>query len=183
MIVLGRIDSPQLLPAIAHFTHEVARFKSAIRSGDTLANALDGNSGFAPEFQGKRKSYPLGGEIEADCLHGSIVNSLAKILRERKIDFDNDQPRDLFIKSNGAVSVLFEVKTNTSTTSIYGGVGQLMLHAAREPEAPRRILVLPGDLEKDVADAVRKLGIEILKYTWKKNRAEFPNIDNFIDVF
>lgn len=112
----------------------VARFKATIRSSENLADAPDDNSGFSPEFQGKRKSYPLGGEIEADCLHGSIVNSLAKILRDKQLDFDNDHPRDLFIKHNGAISVLFEVKTNTSTTSIYGGVGQLCctLHVSRK---------------------------------------------------
>ena len=48
MIVLGRIDSPQLLPGIAHFAHEVARFKAAIRTGENLANAPDDDSWFSP---------------------------------------------------------------------------------------------------------------------------------------
>ena len=57
----------------------------------------------------------------------------------------NDVPRDLYVFSfKGRVRMLFEAKTDLSTSSIYGAVGQLMLHAAVEPKEPRLIFVAPG---------------------------------------
>ena len=72
------------------------------------------------------------------------INTLATLLQERDLEVGNDQPRDLFITNDGRTSILFEVKTNLSTGSIYGGVGQLFVGAAFEERRPRLVLVLPG---------------------------------------
>jgi hypothetical protein len=159
----------------------VARFKAAVAAGKPIPSSMETEPGFSPEFSGRRNPYPLGGEVEAECLHGTIVNSLAELLSVQKFEIDNDQSRDLFILNNGAILALFEVKTNLSTTSIYGGIGQLMLNTALEKTTPRRILVLPGEPVGHIAGAIKKLGIEVLEYTWKNNRAKFININKVVD--
>lgn len=69
--------------------------------------------------------------------------------------------------------MLFEVKTDTNTTSIYTGLGQLMLHGAREDVSPRRILVVPGEPDATTREALMRLGVSVLSYTWKDSSPEF----------
>jgi hypothetical protein len=72
--------------------------------------------------------------------------------------------------------MLFEAKTNLSTSSIYGAVGQLMQHGAAEPKEPRRIFVAPGTSKPETHRALRKLGIEVLSYKWDGDSPRFRNL-------
>lgn len=175
MILVACLDSPRFLQQVAHFVHEVAQFK---QGGPRTLLPAQQEHGFTPEFQGTRKGYQAKGVVEASCDHGVVVSALAQALEKTSgLEAKNDGQRDLFLVSDsGRISTLFEVKTDLSTTSIYTGLGQLMLHGARTDAAPRRILVVPGEPDTPTQQALARLGVSVLTYTWKANRPEFAGL-------
>jgi hypothetical protein len=87
----------------------------------------------------------------------------------------------LFVVSNrGQVQILFEAKTDTGTSSIYGGVGQLMLHGVAESSVPMRVLVLPGAPKLKTRLALKKLGIEVLTYSQQHDGFGFARLDRVL---
>lgn len=129
-----------------------------------LANpALDS---FSPESPGPRAPYTILNPIRALRLHAIVVNALSKELEHSGHRVANNQARDLAILSpDGRVEILFEVKTDNSTFSIYSGVGQLLLHGATENPQPRRVLVLPAVVNEKLGKALRKVEIHVLLYS------------------
>jgi hypothetical protein len=137
---------------------------------------------FTPEFAGARKQYTLSSIIESNCDHGLVVNELAQRLKTLKKHYSRDQQRDLFIigPQNG-MEVLFEVKTDLSSTSIYEAVGQLMLHGARgNVPAPKRVLVVPGRPKSGTEKALARIGIQVLPYRWKGKSPQFDDLKHII---
>ncbi|MFC1559082.1 hypothetical protein ACFL39_00640 [Gemmatimonadota bacterium] len=140
------------------------------------------SSSFKPEYSGLRK-YRVKGQITTHQLHASTVNALCKMLVKFGLNPGNDQQRDLFIKGmKGAVEVLFEVKSSTTTTSIYTGVGQLLIHGTAEAKQPRKILVLPDLPTGTTMNVLTDLGIEVLCYERAKRAISFPGIEELLSV-
>jgi hypothetical protein len=107
-------------------------------------------------------------------LHDKVAVALEKILAPNKCKYD--QHNDLIVcGKNGRPLVLYEIKTAATSQSVYTGVGQLMLNACANSPAPKRVLVLPGDLNANTSDAIKSIGIEILSYRWKGKRPVFPS--------
>jgi len=176
MIVIGRIDREHLSAHIARFVHEVARFKAAATSKKAVLRRERLRRIFTPEFEGPRRVYEPSGEIEARCDHGTVVNRLHEALTQAGHNAVNDR-RDLYIVADGTVTHLFEAKTDTSTTSLYQGVGQLMLHGAALDPTPQRILVLPGRPDGATRRALGRLGIAVLVFKWEEGQPVFPRLD------
>jgi hypothetical protein len=177
MIVLGRIDAGNLARRVALFVREVDRFKESATSGKAKPGRLPREPRFTPEFSGKRKSYALSGDIEGRCDHGLVVNGLRELLARRGLAACNDRHRDLYVTTrSGMMTVLFEVKTDVSRNSIYSGVGQLMFHAARQADEPRRVLVLPDDPGADSAGILERLRVGLVTYQLKDGRASFKGL-------
>lgn len=121
---------------------------------------------FSPESPGPRNPYTISNPVVANRIHGVIVNSLSKELENAGHKIVNDQARDLAILGqNGQVDILFEVKTDTSTFSIYSGVGQLLVHGATQDPEPRRVLVLPKAVNTRLSKALQKIKIHVLLYS------------------
>jgi hypothetical protein len=179
VIVIGRVDSEHLPAHIARFVHEVARFKAAATSGRTVLRLERLRRIFTPEFEGPRRGYTPSGEIEARCDHGIVVNRLYEALTEAGHNAVNNH-RDLYILNGDDVTHLFEVKTDLSTTSLYQGVGQLMLHGAALDPTPRRILMLPGQPNSATRQALDRLGIAVLIFEWEDGQAVFPHLDDVL---
>ena len=181
IIVIGRVDGAHLQDQIAHFVGEIDRFKRTAVTGKSSPHKRNQKSAFNPEFSGRRKSYSTHAEIESQCDHGPLISALAEELQRRGIAVANDVPRDLFVPSSkGRVRLLFEAKTDLSTSSVYGAVGQLMLHGAAEPKEPRRIFVAPGTPKAATLRALKKLGIEILTYRWDGDSPAFMNLGQLL---
>lgn len=172
-IVIAPVDSERLPAHIARFVHEVARFKDAVARGKSTVRRERLRRIFTPEFEGQRRGYTPAGEIEARCDHGTVVNRLHEALKAAGHDAVNDR-RDLYILVDDNVTHLFEVKTDLSTTSLYQGVGQLMLHGAALEPVPRRILVVPGQPTGDTLRALERLGITVLVFDWVDGQPTFP---------
>jgi len=171
LIVIGRIGDSNFPGQLGHFVHEVARFKAAATQQQADSPTVDSAQRFffTPEFSSTRASYAVEGSVEARCNHGLVVDALRTALGGQGLKrfVGNDQHRDLFVATLcGSRTVLFEVKTDDSSTSIYTGIGQLMLHGAIERKAPTRVLVLPAAPVSKTQTALRRLGVSVLKYQW-----------------
>jgi len=179
-IVISPVDSERLPAHIARFVHEVAWFKAAAASGKPVARRERLRRIFTPEFEGPRRGYTPSGEIEARCDHGTVVNRLHEVLKAGGHNAVNDR-RDLYILDGDEVTHLFEVKTDLSTTSLYQGVGQLMLHGAALDPVPRRILVVSGQPKSATRQALRRLGTAVLVFDWKDGQVVFPRLDRAME--
>lgn len=177
---LGPIDSRRLPGRLAWFAQEVARIKRLIdtesgssddsppRSGVTVAKKIPG---FVPEFSGVRQRYGARGVIEARVDHGPVVEALAASLESLGYVPRNDRARDLFTLDKGnRVEVLFEVKTDITTTSIYTAVGQLLLNGGAGNDGLRMILVVPGMPEPKTREVLGLIGVGVLSYKWSRGK-------------
>jgi hypothetical protein len=66
---------------------------------------------------------------------------------------------------------VYEVKTSTGRSDIYGAIGQLMVHGTAA--ACRRVIVLPQReaIAADLKDALQRLGIELVKFKLNEQKA------------
>ncbi len=178
-IVISPVDSERLQAHIARFVHEVALFKAAAASGKLVVRRERLRRTFTPEFEGQRRGYTPTGEIEARCDHGTVVRRLYEDLTNAGYKAVNDR-RDLYILAGDEVTHLFEVKTDLSTTSLYQGVGQLMLHGAALDPLPQRILVIPGQPNNETRRALSRLEVAVLVYEWMDEQVEFSGLEEVL---
>ena len=176
VIVIGRVDSLRLPTHIGHYVHEVERFK-ATRRGEISPPERARKTSFSPEFSGTRRPHTPRGTVESQCDHGIVTKSLYELLSSRGLKVGNDRLRDLYVLTRGGgIRVLFEVKTDNSTSSIYQAVGQLLFHGASETRMPKLVAVFPGQPNKKTKRVLSKLGIRILTYDWEGDRPVFGNL-------
>ena len=176
-ITITSLDDPRAPAYIASFVQTVARFKEEVARGTT--SPAGSGDGFTAEFSGQ-KVVPPRDRILARCRHGTIVNALAAELDRRGRMAENDQRRDLFVRdSNGRIRILFEVKPDFETTSIYGAVGQLVLHASVE-RPPIRVAVLPWETPKSMVANLAERDIRTLLYRWRDQSVLFPGLTNLL---
>lgn len=178
--VIGEITSPRLMERTVEFVRLVEEFKECAVHG-TLRRTHEERLGqeFRPEFEGKRRGYVPSGEVEARCDHGTVVNRLHDELTEAGRETANGLP-DLYILERGSRTHLFEVKTDTSTSSLYQGVGQLMLHGAAQGRTPKCILVLPDQPRESTREALNRLGIAVLLFGWKDGQPVFTRLSDVL---
>lgn len=180
VVDLGPIDSHRLPERLAGFAREVGRIKRAIETESGSSDDSQPPSGaaaankilvFVPEFSGVRQRYGVRGVIEAKADHGLVVEALAASLESLGYVPRNDRARDLFTLDKGnRVEVLFEVKTDITTTSIYTAVGQLLLNGGAGNDGLRMILVVPGMPEPKTREVLGLIGIGVLSYKWSRGK-------------
>jgi hypothetical protein len=176
-IIVGRVDGGHLPAHIAHFVREVERFKRKRIGTEPPTPTSPPSTIFSPEFSGARKSYEIVGKIESRCDHGPVISALEETLTARGFTPGNDRHRDLFLsRTDGTMAYLFEAKTDLSTTSLYTGVGQLMLHGAIQQPEPKRILVLPDKPHTLTMAALKRLGIQVVTYQWHNGKPLFHSL-------
>jgi hypothetical protein len=174
-IIIGRLDNPELPYQIGHFVKKVNIFKERVVSGGKINLT---SKEFSPEFSGQRRSYKPIDAIKSQCNHGIVIDSLHNLLESNGLKTANDSKRDLFIDDDtGNMKMLFEAKTDTSTSSIYSAVGQLMCHAAVQDTPPKCVLVVPDKPKPDTTKILEKLGILILSYKLNKGIALFSEVE------
>jgi len=110
-------------------------------------------------------------------VHEAVVNTLgSRLQRDGLKELRHDRERDLLLVTKGGrPTMLFEVKTDWQTTSLYTGTGQLMLHGAGNSPPPTRVLVLPQRLDRDTSARLRRLGVRVLVYNWNGDVPFFRN--------
>jgi len=175
IIVISRIDGPRLLAHTHRFVRIVEEFKARAVGGTTLGSQEKAlREVFTPEFEGTRRGYtPAAGTVEARCDHGTVVRCLHDELVELGHKVANARP-DLYILRRGKPTHMFEVKTDTSTTSLHQGVGQLMVYGATQRRPPKRILVLPAKPKEKTLKALGRLSVAVLTFGWEDGHPVFP---------
>lgn len=180
-ILIGALDGKRFTRQVAEYVREVARFKKAeIAPVQIKEIVTQDDVGFSPEFQGARTRYEMKGSIESRCDHGLIVSALHNELQKKKLIAGNDRLRDLFVAGKNGVDVLFEVKTEATTTCIYEAVGQLMIHGSTQKDAPMRVLVLPVQPNSSTLRALDKLSIRVMTYAWNSGVPKFTGLNKVI---
>lgn len=129
---------------------------------------VDGLRAYFMEFSGKRRAF-IPKKVYPVSNHGKVVHALhlelmkeAPSLKSRAVDLVSDQPD---------AAVLFEVKTNAGTQSVYAAVGQLCIHATTVGKFLKhkpvvRVLVVPERPMSRLARIVEdELNIRIVTYT------------------
>jgi hypothetical protein len=64
---------------------EIDRFKKSAVRNKSLNQSHKHKATFSPEFLGRRKTYVVQGEIEAQCDHGPLISALAEELMKRSL--------------------------------------------------------------------------------------------------
>ena len=153
-------NAPQQLAAFIHAIHQV---KHSVEPQDPNQHQFLGYRPFQLEFDGDA-TYRRRALITARYNHGAVVNELAATLSALGMSVHNDHPRDLFVVERDAMSVLFEVKTDVSSQTIYTAVGQLLLNS--DPvHRPVLCLVIPTSTQRSHIARLRTLGIHVVEYS------------------
>jgi hypothetical protein len=174
-ILIGQVGAPNLPRQVADFVRKVDRFKRHSVSEEVSLPEIFPT--FSPEFSGQRKSYTFSETIQSSCDHGLVITALKESVTSMGLQAANDRYRDLFLyDKDNRIFVLFEAKTDISTSNIYGAIGQLMFHGASEDPSPRKVLVVPENPNSKTDSVLRKLGIEVLPYVWQDGEPTFPGL-------
>ena len=69
---------------------------------------------------------------------------------------------DLFVKKNGILSEIYEVKTFVDRQTLYTAIGQIVAHASENISSIAKFLVIPvdEDIPDDLKQAIAVLGIK-----------------------
>jgi hypothetical protein len=169
-IVIGRLGQPDFQASVAAFVSRVDRFKRRpsvppARNAPLLK--------FSPEFIGT-KSIGSRAQIEAQCRHGIVVNSLQRLLDSKGYFAGNTQHVDLQIPIDDKRVALFEVKPAADPYSVYTAIGQLYFHGTSGKDV--RIAVLPSTCKPGMVRVIRKLGIRVLLYLWNGQVPAFKDL-------
>lgn len=173
LALVASFENPRFAEQIADFVHEVARIKAA-------PSATKGSAILVPKFRdeffGTKKISSIGSQTLSNSDHGLIVNSLAKSLKEKGFSVGNTQNVDLFISdSEGNPNVLFEIKTDFTSTQVYEAIGQLYYHSAKLGASCKLIALFPNKISQDIRDTFKTLGIHLLTYNFVNNIPVFES--------
>jgi hypothetical protein len=168
--LVGALDNPRLAEHVSTFVHEVDRIKN-IRPRTRAKRGLEF---FEGESFHETARYNVEGLIERKLDHPFVVNQLWQLLKKIPgIDLKRSQI-DLCVsdKSYGKVKVIFEIETDTSTTSVYEAIGQLVYYSVDYPNS-KLVAVFPKDLPPEVTGRLQKKGIHSLLYGWQENQIPY----------
>lgn len=169
LALIGTLNNSDLPYQVAHFVKEVQRIKG--ETGETKPDIQLPHI-FKEEFSGKRK-YSIG-EVEAECNHGRVVSNLEGRLRSMGLLAGNKHPMDLYILDpSDRIAVLFEIKTDSTSTSCYEAIGQLLFYATKLTREPLLVAVFPDSLDRQYIDAFNEIGLQSLTYRWVANEPFF----------
>lgn len=79
------------------------------------------------------------------------------------------------LKKSGKISAIFEIKPDTSNSSIYSGIGQLIIYDIGINA--NLFLVIPKGLDKAVKKKLSSKGIECIEFEWKGSKVIFDKIE------
>jgi hypothetical protein len=181
LALIASFESPRFVDQVADFVNQV----NSIKSGQQTSTSFDikgvnlQDPSFSKEFEGK-KTYSVNREIEAACDHGIITNSLEDILKKRGSTVGSNHQIDLYTETKGNLTALFEIKTDTSSTNIYGAIGQLLYHSTSIGKPCKLISVFPENIDINSKNIFKKLNIELVTYSWVDGKPVFRFLEELL---
>ncbi|MCC5878217.1 MAG: hypothetical protein JJU11_18520 [Candidatus Sumerlaeia bacterium] len=138
---------------------------------------------FSPERSDPTTATRVASTVEVRQDHGVVTNALEELLRLSVEITGNDKRQDLIIVEDGKVRVLFELKSNATTQSIYTCIGQLMYYGALQDEPPLRVAVLPEDVSAEARVILGRLGIRLVTFRLADDRPEFRGLKKILGEY
>lgn len=170
-VLVMPIDGIAASRSAVRYVDIIAHFKLAVRAGDLKTPEFQRKKkeldDFYSEARGRRKGR-RSAQIDYLSRHGDVVDALnswriskhlpkgARVVKNLLIDMGVAVGRDLV--------EVFEVKTSTARSDVYGAIGQLMVHGTAAD--CRRVIVLPHKetIAADLTEAFQRLNIELLRF-------------------
>ena len=169
-VLVMPIDGIAASRSAVRYVDIIARFKLAVRAGDMEIPEFQRKKkldDFYSEARGRRKGR-RSAQIDYLSRHGDVVDALnswrisklppkgARVVKNVLIDMGLAVGRDLI--------EVFEVKTSTTRSDVYGAIGQLMVHGTAAD--CRRVIVLPHEeiIAADLTESLQRLKIELLRF-------------------
>jgi hypothetical protein len=177
-VLVMPIDDVAAIRSAGRYIDTIVRFKQAVRAGKIQTQEFKRKKkeleDFYSEARGRRKGQ-RSGEIDYLSRHGDVVDALhswrtsgvlpkgGRVVKNILIDMGVAVRRDLV--------EIFEVKTATERSDLYGAIGQLLVHGTGTN--CRRVIVLPHNepIAADLKNALKRLGIQLLKFKLNKQKA------------
>lgn len=158
-------------PAITYLRHALA-FREAVRENKLYTPEFESRQrtyrDYYKESTGRRTGFANARDIDYISRHGEVVDVLMKWRGtkglQKGLKVVKDVYIDLGVKKEDHLIELYEVKSSSSRQDVYTAIGQLTVHAP--VEKCKRFLVLPdkGKLMSDLADALDRNDIQVLRY-------------------
>jgi hypothetical protein len=177
-VLVMPIDGIAASRSAVRYVDIIARFKLAVRAGDmetpefrSKKKELDD---FYSEARGRRKGR-RSAQIDYLSRHGDVVDALNSWRISNRLPKKGRVVKSVLIDMGVAVGSdlveVFEVKTSTARSDVYGAIGQLMVHGTAAD--CRRVIVLPHKeaIAADLKEALERLGIELLKFKLDERKA------------
>ncbi|MES0020222.1 hypothetical protein [Mesorhizobium sp. M0036] len=170
-IVIGRVDARDLPDRIWSFVLEVRAFKDAVAAGELENEPMRRRAAewekYRRESAGRRRGRRRA-KIDYVSYHGDVVDLLRNECELRKTAqqlVSNSPLIDLFVKTRGAITEIYEVKTSLNRQTLYTALGQLMTHTVGAAAGVKRFLVVPkGVIPKDLVRCIETLQIELRRF-------------------
>jgi hypothetical protein len=174
-IVIGKLKDPDLADRIWRFVRSVQVFKD--QAGDIqtpeFKEQIEEFNRYNKEFAGMKRGV-RGGAFEYISYHGDIVQKLyeertARLFPGEKVL--NSNLIDLYVKRNGVLSEIYEIKTGVGRQMLYTAIGQMVTHAASGGGQVAKYLVVPAEetIPTDLRQAIAVLGIQVRRFRLQKN--------------
>lgn len=166
-IIIGRVDASNIVDRIWQFVQQVSDFKKEASNGSLetskFKKKIEQYDRYSREFSGS-KSGKYEGSFEYETFHGDIVEALyqerVKTL-EKGEEIFNSQMIDLFVRKEGEMAEIYEIKTATDRKPLYTAIGQLLTHTKGGITPAKKILVVPDSdpLSEDIIITLDALNI------------------------
>jgi hypothetical protein len=177
-LIIMPIEGTGVARSVARYIDLVRQFKKAARNGDIVTPEFQRQQrefgDYFAEGSGRRKGLRKS-EVDYISRHGEIVEALNVWRSSRplpgRLRIVKDILIDLGVASGRRLVEVFEVKPKADRSSIYSAVGQLLVHSRHQD--CKKIIVLPkGEkLSSDLADALRRLRISVLRFKLDESSA------------
>jgi hypothetical protein len=175
-LIVMPVEGRSAANSLVRYIDLVGGFKKAVRNGEIGSKEFrDQQRKFEDYFsEGRgRRTGKRSSDIDYISRHGEIVDALrdwrATRLLPRRSRIVKDVFIDLGIARGNELIEIYEVKPSSDRSSVYSAVGQLLVHG--RDITCRKTIVLPHDelLAADLADALRRLSIETVKFRLETN--------------
>ncbi len=172
------IDGIAASRSAIRYVDTIARFKQAVRAGEMKTPEFRRKKKELDDFYSEARGRHKGrrsGEIDYLSRHGDVVDALRSWRTSGVLPKGGRMVKNVLIDMGVAVGrdlvEVFEVKTSTGRSDVYGAIGQLMVHGTAAD--CRRVIVLPHKepIAADLKDALQRLGIELVKFKLDEQKA------------
>jgi len=170
-VLVMPVDGKAATRPMLRYVQSIADFKSAVRSGAVKPAILARKEQELQEYYSESSGRRMGirsSEIDYVSRHGDVVDALNEWRQQAKLQkgarIVKNVLIDLGVRRTSELVELYEVKTSTSRSAVYGAIGQLLVHSVAE--RCQRFIVLPyrDGLANDLKKALQRLSINIIWY-------------------